>query len=191
MAVRQLKTDPARSVSTAAARCMSSSLATRSPTAARQSSTEVSGLAGLNTSDMCRSKPVVEKAANTQSTGQSDISDRQHSSFSGVIRIARKRWQHWRKAKKTKKQITFYEDSTSRFVIKSNAHSDMLVITHTIQTNIFFRLHTKSLKTIHNSWVHYITTVLWVAWMSVSHWEHLPWKAEDCQGGEQVGLERR
>lgn len=90
MDVRQLKTDPARSVSTAAARRVTSSLATWSPTAARQSSTEVSGWAGLNTSDVCWLKPVVEKAANTQTTGQSDISDRQCGSFSGIIRIGRK-----------------------------------------------------------------------------------------------------
>lgn len=61
------KADPVRSVSTAAARFVSSSRATRSPTAARQSSTELSGLDGLNTSDVCRSKPVVGKAEKTQS----------------------------------------------------------------------------------------------------------------------------
>lgn len=57
--------DPGRSVLRAAARFVSSSLATRSPTAARQSSTELSGLAGLNTNDVWRSNPVVEKAENT------------------------------------------------------------------------------------------------------------------------------
>ncbi len=59
-----LHTDPARSVCTASVKCVSSSLVNRSPAAARQSSTEVSGLAGLNTSDVCRLKPVV--AANTK-----------------------------------------------------------------------------------------------------------------------------
>lgn len=72
--------DPSKSLCTASARCVSSSRTTWSPTAARQSSTEVSGLAGLNTSDVCRSKPVVEKAADTQNTGQSDTSDRENSS---------------------------------------------------------------------------------------------------------------
>lgn len=62
--------DPGRSVWRAAARFVLSSLDTRSPTAARQSSTELSGLAGLNTNDVCRSKPVVEKAENTQTTRQ-------------------------------------------------------------------------------------------------------------------------
>lgn len=59
-------TDPARSSPTASASRVSSSLATRSPAAARQSSTELSGSAGLNTGDERRSKPVVEKAANTR-----------------------------------------------------------------------------------------------------------------------------
>lgn len=59
-------TDPARSSPTASASRVSSSVATRSPTAAKQSSTELSGLAGLNTGDEWRSKPVVEKAANTR-----------------------------------------------------------------------------------------------------------------------------
>lgn len=62
----QMRTDPARSSPTASASRVSSSLATRSPTAARQSSTELSGLAGLNTSDESRSKPVAEKAVSTQ-----------------------------------------------------------------------------------------------------------------------------
>lgn len=62
--------DPGRSVLRAAARFVSSSLATRSPMAARQSSAELSGLAGLNTDDVCCSKPVVEKAENTQTTRQ-------------------------------------------------------------------------------------------------------------------------
>ena len=63
MTVKELTTDLSRSVCTAAARCVSRSTATRSPTAARQSSTEVSGTVGLNTSDVCRSKPDVEQAA--------------------------------------------------------------------------------------------------------------------------------
>lgn len=68
------KTNPVRSVCTAAASDVSSSLATRSPISARQSSIEVSGLVGVNTSDERRSKPVVEKAANMQTTGQNDFS---------------------------------------------------------------------------------------------------------------------
>lgn len=70
--MQTLSTNPARSSPTASASRASSSLATRSPTAARQSSTELSGLAGLNTSDVCRSKPVVGKAANTQRASQAD-----------------------------------------------------------------------------------------------------------------------
>lgn len=50
------------SVCTAVASREPSSLATRSPRAARQSSTEPSGLMGLNTSEEWRSKPVLKKA---------------------------------------------------------------------------------------------------------------------------------
>lgn len=58
-----LHTHPVRSVCTAADRCVSSSRATLSPIAARQSSMEFSGLAGVNTSDLWQSNPVLEKAA--------------------------------------------------------------------------------------------------------------------------------
>lgn len=126
--VAELWTDPVRSVCTAAARYVSSSLAIRSPSAARQSSIEVSGLAGLNTSDVWRSKPVLEKAANTQTTGQNDISDRQYSSLQcGVV---------------TQKPKSFYQVNISGFVktfLKSHIHSDMMLMTHKIQTILFFR----------------------------------------------------
>lgn len=55
-------TDPLRSVCVAEARCVSSTCATRSPSRARLSSIVFSGLAGLKTGDVCRSKPVLGKA---------------------------------------------------------------------------------------------------------------------------------
>ena len=60
--VTALQTHPVRSVCTASGRYVSRSWATLSPITARQSSIELSGLAGLNTGDVCRSKPVIEKA---------------------------------------------------------------------------------------------------------------------------------
>lgn len=82
--VTELRTDPARIVCTAAARCVSSSLANRSPSAARQSSIEVSGLAGLNTSDVWRSKPVLEKAEKTHRPQDRMISQTGHVPEKGI-----------------------------------------------------------------------------------------------------------